>query len=154
LEAGRAIVQACTFNQSKIEVTVAANVVSSILTANQAEGGFRVRNHADKRTQMAFNEEDTIEWSAETRSHYQVTLGARGDARYLEGWQGPKKANGPFRWSGATSRLLLPVLRGKSYVLSRELSVPAQARSTVAGLHLDGKLVAPLTTHFPFSKTA
>jgi hypothetical protein len=144
LDAGRAIVQACTFNQSKLQVSVATNVASAILTANQADGGFRVRNHAGKRTQMALNEEDAIEWTAAARAHYQIAVGERGDSRYLEAWFGPEKANRPFRWSGAASRLVLPVLPGKTYTLTLELSVPARAVSPDAGLYLDGKQLAPL----------
>ncbi len=68
LDAGRAIVQACTFGQSKVQVSVGTNVTSAILTANQAEGGFRVRNRAGKHTQAALNEEDSIEWSAAARA--------------------------------------------------------------------------------------
>ncbi len=53
LDAGKAIVEACTFNRDKLEVLVGSNVVSAILTANQASGGFRVKNQAGKRAQMA-----------------------------------------------------------------------------------------------------
>ncbi|HWI58098.1 MAG TPA: glycosyl hydrolase family 28-related protein [Bacillota bacterium] len=145
LEAGRTIVQACTFNQSKLQVAVGTNVTSAILTANQAEGGFRVRNDAGKRTQMAVNEQDTFEWAAEAKSHYLITVGARGDARYLETWHGPEQAARPFRWSGSASRLLLPVLPGKPYALTLDLSAPAQAVSAGAGLYWNGKQLAPLT---------
>jgi hypothetical protein len=144
LDAGRAIVQACSFNQSKLHVAVNTNVASAILSANQAEGGFRVRNRAGKRTQIALNEEDAVDWTAEARAHYQITLGQRGDARYVDAWHGPEKAPRPFRWSGAASRLLLPVLPGKPYALALELKVPEQALSEEAGLYLDGKRLAPL----------
>jgi hypothetical protein len=144
LDAGRAIVQACSFNQSKLHVAVGTNVASAILSANQAEGGFRVANRAGKRTQMALNEEDAVDWTAEARAHYQITFGERGDARYVDAWHGPEKSPRPFRWSGAASRLLLPVLPGKSYVLSLELRVPEQALSEEAGLYLQGKKLAAL----------
>jgi hypothetical protein len=145
LDAGRAIVQGCTFNQAKLEVAVATNVISAILSANQAEGGFRVRNRAGKRTQTALNEEDALNWTAEARAHYQITLGERGDARYLEGWHGPERASRPFRWSGAVSRVVLPLLPGRNYTLTLDLGVPAQALAAAdAGLYLEGKQLAPL----------
>ena len=57
LDAGKAIIQACTFAEDRLQVQVGTNVLSAILTANQAAGGFRVANHAGKRTQSALNEE-------------------------------------------------------------------------------------------------
>jgi hypothetical protein len=57
LDAGKAIVQGCTFNRKGIHVQAAKDVRSAILTGNQAEGGFQVDNQAGKRLQMAANEE-------------------------------------------------------------------------------------------------
>ena len=153
LDAGRAIVQACSFNQAKLQVAVAANVTSAILSANQAEGGFRVRNRAGKRTQMALNEQDALDWTTEARAHYRITIGARGDARYLEAWHGPEKADRPFRWSGAVSRFMLPVLPGRSYTLTLDLQVPGHAFSPDAGLYFDGKLLAPLKSQSSLEAT-
>lgn len=59
LEAGKAIIQGCTFQQKGTNVQVGENVRSAILTANQANGGFRVDNQAGKRTQSVANEEAT-----------------------------------------------------------------------------------------------
>jgi len=56
IDAGKAIVQACTFSEKKLAVAVGTNVQSAILTANQANGGFRVKNEAGSRTQGALNE--------------------------------------------------------------------------------------------------
>ena len=56
LDAGKAIVQGCTFAHKGLNVQVGSNVVSAILTANQAAGGFRVNNQAGKNTQSALNE--------------------------------------------------------------------------------------------------
>ena len=58
LDAGKAIIQGCTFNRSKLAVTVESNVISAILTGNQAQGGFRVNNHAGSRTQAELNEKE------------------------------------------------------------------------------------------------
>lgn len=146
LEAGRAIVQASTFHQSKVDIGVGSNVVSAILTANQAEGGFRVRNLAGKRLQMALNEEDAFAWNETARGFYQIRIGARGDGRFVESWHNPEKSDRPFRWSGAESRLVLPVIPGKAYTLILELSVPAPALSSEAGLYLADQKLAPLST--------
>jgi hypothetical protein len=58
LDTGKAIVQGCTFNRSKLHVAVESNVISAILTGNQAAGGFRVKNQAGNRTQAELNEKE------------------------------------------------------------------------------------------------
>jgi hypothetical protein len=57
LDAGKAIVQGCTFARKGIHVQAAKEVRSAILTSNQAEGGFQVDNQAGKRLQTFANEE-------------------------------------------------------------------------------------------------
>jgi hypothetical protein len=57
LDAGKAIVQGCTFDKPGTHVAAAKDVKSAILTGNQAKGGFRVDNQAGKRTQAMANEE-------------------------------------------------------------------------------------------------
>jgi len=125
-------------------VQVGSNVVSAILTANQASGGFRVDNQAGKHTQSALNEEDNITWTREALSHYQVRVGSQGDARYLQGWHGKEGGRAPYRWSEPVSRLLLPVTPGESYTITLEGDVPTQAITPEAGLYLEGKRIAPL----------
>src|SRR3974390_3431634 len=56
LDAGKAIVQGCTFVQKGLDVQVGSNVLSAILTANQAAGGFQWTNQAGKKAQSALNE--------------------------------------------------------------------------------------------------
>ncbi len=64
LDAGKAIVQGCTFaRKGKTDVQVKEPVQSAILTANQAAGGFRVDNQAGKRVQTLANEEAPAEAS-------------------------------------------------------------------------------------------
>jgi hypothetical protein len=121
LDAGKAIVQGCTFAQEGLNVQVGSNVVSAILTANQAAGGFRVDNQAGKHTQSALNEEDNIAWTREALSHYQVRVGRQGDSRYVQGWHGKE-----------------------AYTITLEGDVPAQAVTADAGLYLEGKRIAPL----------
>ncbi|HYG35032.1 MAG TPA: glycosyl hydrolase family 28-related protein [Clostridia bacterium] len=144
VDAGKAIVQGCTFSRDKVHVAVSSNVVSAILTGNQAEGGFRVNNQAGVRAQIALNEEDHLQWTKAARLNYQVELGKNGDGRYLENWHGPENADRPFRWSGAASRFILPVAPGKRYTVTLELDAPPQALNDAAGLYLKGKKIAPL----------
>ncbi len=159
LDAGKAIVQGCTFNRSKLDVLVQSNVVSAILSANQAEGGFRLKNFAGRKTLLALNQEDSITWTKAARAHYQITLGQRGDGRYLENWHDAEHAGRSARWSRARSKLLLPVIPHKRYTLSIEANISTQALSADAGVYVDGKLVAPLkegslvTANLPASAT-
>jgi len=144
LDAGKAIIQGCTFGEEGLNVQVGSNVVSAILTANQAAGGFRVDNHAGKRAQSALNEEDAIAWTREALSHYQISVGKEGDGRYLQGWHPREGGGSPFRWSGPISRLLLPVVPGEPYMITLEVKVPDQAISPQAGLYAGDKRIAPL----------
>jgi hypothetical protein len=153
LDAGKAIVQGCTFNQENLHVAVGSNVTSAILTANQAAGGFRVENHAGRRAQIALNEEDSIEWTTEARGHYRIEVGGAGDGRYLQGWHGPERSGRPFRWSMPLSRLVLPVNPGVSYSLTIEAELPKSALAADAGLYLDGKMIVPLTQGVPITAT-
>ena len=144
LDAGRSIVQGCSFIQGGLSVQVGAEVVSAILTANQAAGGFRVENQAGERTQMGLNEADPVVWTEEARCHYRIEVGAAGDDRYLRGFHGRERVDRPCRWSMASSSLVLPVPRGKPYTVTLEANIPAHALSPEAGLYRDGVLLAPL----------
>jgi Pectate lyase superfamily protein len=147
LDAGKAIIQGCTFAQEGLDVEVRSNVVSAILTDNQAPGGFRLDNQAGKRTQSALNEEDAVAWPPEALAHYQLGIGSPGDGRYLQGWYGPEGGSEPFRWSAPVSRLLLPVVPDEPYKITLEVKVPAQALTPEAGLYLEGRRIAPLQTN-------
>jgi hypothetical protein len=147
LDAGRAIIQGCTFGEDHLHVQVQSNVTSAILTANQSPGGFQFENHAGARTQAGLNEPDPIPWSRETLAHYRIQLGAASDSRYLLGWFGPEKSDRPFRWSGPNSKLVLPVNAGERYSLMLEWMVPPIAQAADAGLYCDGKLLVPLSTN-------
>lgn len=147
LDAGRAIVQGCTFGQENLHVQVGSNVISALLTGNQAPGGFRVENHAGKRAQIALNEEDAIEWTEAARSHYRLTIGGTGDGRYLQGWHSAERNERPYRWTLAEGRLLLPVLEGKSYSVAIELHAPKEAITPEAGLYWEDKRIASLSTN-------
>lgn len=151
LDAGKAIVQACTFGQENLHVQVGSNVVSALLTANQAAGGFRVENHAGRRAQIALNEVDSIEWTPDALRHYRIEVGAPGDGRYLQGWHGTERSDRPFRWTQARSQVLLPVPPGIACTLTLEAHVPDAAVSEDAGLYLDGQRLAPLVQGAPWT---
>ncbi len=57
IDAGRAIIQGCTFMQDRKAITVGPNATSVLITTNQAPGGLKVDNQAGPRTQMGFNEQ-------------------------------------------------------------------------------------------------
>ena len=149
LDAGKALIQGCTFALEGTHVRAGTAVRSAILIGNQAESGFRVDNQAGARTQMLANEQDPIEATPEARSHYQIDIGALGDGRFLQSWNGREHSPSEgvprtMRWSAATSTMSLPVVRGKSYRIAIELSVPEQAEMPDAGLYLEGKRIANL----------
>jgi len=139
LDAGRAIVQGCTFEQEGPHVQIAKPVKSALLVGNQASGGFETENLAGKRTQLSANEASPAEWTAEAKKNYCVAVGAEGDGRYLRGWHGRERA---MRWSTTESLLRLPVVVGEPYTLSLKLSVPKAAVSPDAGLYFEDKRVA------------
>jgi hypothetical protein len=57
LDAGKAIVQGCTFEKKGTHVQVRDKVKSAILTGNQADGGFLTDNKAGNRVQALANEQ-------------------------------------------------------------------------------------------------
>ena len=144
LDAGRTIVQGCTFDEDHVDVQVGPAVTSAILTANQAVGGFRVDNKAGGRTLTGLNEADPVDWTDKARAHYRLDVGAAGDGRYLTGFLGHENLGRPFRWSGGTASFLLPVPMGKACTVTLECETPKYAVAADSGLYLDGKLLAPL----------
>ena len=144
LEAGKAIVQACTFEQEGLNVRVEPKTRSAILMGNQAAAGFRVENAAGARTQVGLNEVDSIAWTADARDHYRIEVGAVGDGRYVRSWHGREGQEKPFRWSLGQSFVTLPVNPGKEYTVALELTAHPQAVESESGLYLDGKKLAPL----------
>ena len=124
---------------------VGVHVVSAILTANQALGGFVMDNQAGGRAQIALNESDaTTVWTPEMFAHYRIRIGV-GDSHYLRGWHGREGAKEKlWRWSGPDSKLVLPVSPNERYTLLLDAEVPPPAVSEESGLYLEGKRLAPL----------
>ncbi len=152
LDAGKAVVQGCTFAQEGTHVRAARGVRSAILIGNQAESGFQVDNQAGSRTQLVANEEDPVEATPAARAHYRIQVGALGDGRFLQQWTGRDRGalDGkphPMRWSTAHSLLKLPVVRGKPYRITVLLSVPPHAEAPDAGLYAGDHCLARLDRH-------
>jgi hypothetical protein len=144
IDAGRAIVHSSTFGEDHLQVRIGKDVTSAVISANQAEGGFRIDNQAGRRMQSGLNEGDHIEWTHEARSHYRIAMGEAGSGRYIGGCHGAEVG---ARWSLPVASLLLPVTPGKAYTITIKLMAPPQSISAEAGLYLDGKQVAPLTSN-------
>ena len=144
LDAGRAIIQACTFAEDHLHVQVATNVLSAILTANQAVGGFQVENHAGNRAQIALNETGVIEWTKVALANYRVQVGSQGDEPYLRNWLGRENATNTFRWSQMSSRIVLPVMPHEYHTVRIDGEVPVAAVAADTGLYLNGRQLVPL----------
>jgi len=141
LDAGRAIVQGCTFEQEGTHVHIAESVKSALLVGNQAQGGFVAENHAGHRTHLAANEPGPAEWTDEAKKHYRVSVGAEGDGQFLRRWHGREEG---FRWSMAESQLRLPVVPNEPYTLTLKMNIPKTAISSEAGVYMEGKRLATL----------
>lgn len=149
IDAGKTILQGNTFADGDTHIKVAAEVVSAIITGNQAESGLVVDNEAGARSQIALNEVSPIEWTKKALAHYSISVGSRGDRLYLRGWHGQEKAGewpdgGTKRWSGADSVLKLPVIPRKSYTITLDVHVPGYALDPGNGLYLGDKKLADL----------
>lgn len=150
IDGGAAIVQGSTFAGHRTHVTVGETVRSALLSANQAPGGFNVRNAAGKRTQALGNEVSPVEWTAAARAHYRIRVGREGDEPYLDGWHGRERAGDrattltTFRWSLPGARLRLPVNAGKAYTIRVAAEMPGAALAPDAGLYLGERRIVAL----------
>lgn len=152
VDAGKIIVQASTFGSGDLHVKVGEKVRSAILMANQAESGFRVENHAGKRTQAIGNEEDPLEWTEEMLGNYKIQLGRPHDGRFLMRWFGPEppgkkdKDTPTWRWSSAASDMILPILPKTEYEVTLRADIPVAAVDSTSGVYLGNERLAPLPT--------
>lgn len=147
IQAGKAIVQGCSFGEGALNARVGAKVRSAIFIGNQASDGFAIENGAGKRTQSIGNEQETVQWTDDARLHYRIDIGTAGDKRYVRSFHGQetmpwKGRSRHSRWSGEVSELILPVAPGKQYALSLDLSLPEYAISSDMGLYLGDRRIA------------
>lgn len=149
LDAGRNIVQSCTFELGGMHVQVAEPVRSAMITGNQAQGGFHIENAAGKRTQALANEIDLFDAEPLARNHYRVAIGQEGDDPFLRFWHGREHMGAEpnarhMRWSQGKSVMRLPVASGRAYRLALELNAPPQTVDAASGIYLGEQRIAPL----------
>lgn len=147
LDAGRAIIQACSFADGQSHIRVAAGVQAAAIMGNQSPVGVRIENLAGKRARLSANEEDTIEWTTEARQHYRIDVGEPGDTRYLEQYYGVEgasewKGKDSKRWLGEKAAIKLPVQPGRSYQVSIDLFVPQHAAGR-GGIYVGSRELKP-----------
>ena len=150
LEAGKAIVQGCTFAQEGTNVLVGEGVRSAILMGNQARRRIP-RRQSDPQSPSNPWPTKRIPWKlSPMRNRITESMWASpATAISSSGWHGREPAAADtvaagMRWSAAVSRLDLPVLANRPYRIAIRVSVPKQAVSPEAGLYLDGKRIAPI----------
>ncbi|MDO5554750.1 MAG: glycosyl hydrolase family 28-related protein [Planctomycetia bacterium] len=123
INAGKIIVQGCTFQQSGIHALVGKETRSAIFSGNQAEGGFNVLGNL-KHVLCSANEPSPFA-SPEAIEHYRIRLGTSIDAACLVNWYGREEENAlPYRWSSGSSGLLLPVALHKPYTVELACDIP------------------------------
>ena len=151
-EAGSITVSSCDFSGQGLSVRVGEKADSALLIGNQALRSFRVDNRAGERTVTLANKTRSIKWKEKGKLRYRLSMGVVGDESYLLGWNsgGPAPAHGEFpgfkamRWSGAASRLVLPVVAGKAYRMKVYAHVPEHSVSDENGIYLDGQRIVAL----------
>lgn len=147
---GKIIVQASTFGAGDLHATIGKNVRSAILMANQATAGFHVDNQAGKKTQLIGNEETPEELSDEALGDYVLKIGGGDDGMYVTRWFGAEppgknpEDTSTWRWSGASSDLVLPIRANTEYEVTFKAQVPEAAVDENSGIYLGKKLVTPL----------
>lgn len=149
LEAGTSIVQGCTFGDAGVHIRVGKNARSAIIMGNQSGEGLLVKNLAGPRAQLVGNnEEGGVHWTPEARVHYQLTVGERGDGRWLQGVYGRERirtssGDRTFRWTTGSTQLTLPVRPGRAYSISITLQIPQAAIAPDAGVYVGKTRVIP-----------
>ncbi|MBP5092657.1 MAG: hypothetical protein J6332_01240, partial [Abditibacteriota bacterium] len=79
---GRAIVNACTFNESTLDIRVGKEMGSTIITSNLSRGGLKVDNFAKGFVKLNDNEPLAPEITDKEKEHYVLDIGSPGDVRY------------------------------------------------------------------------
>jgi hypothetical protein len=146
--AGRVQIQNSTFGTAQPSVELGPEVKHAIVRGNNGIAGVRVINNAP-RTIISDNEEDPIVWNEEALGHFQLDIGAEGDARYLSGWMGPEPARewqqgGQRRWSSANSVIDVPIRANTPYKVELDVHVPVAAIGPASGLYAGDSCVVPI----------
>ncbi len=150
IDRGKAIVQGNTFHWGLSHVAVGRDVVSAIITGNQAEGGLYIMNYAGKKTQLAYNETPPDMPKKDMLKNYILDIGGIGDRNFLENWHGSESAPEwgkpgiSKRWSKQNSAIRLPILPNKEYTLTLDVYIPPQARQGDSAILLNDEVLASL----------
>jgi hypothetical protein len=143
IDAGKAIVQGCTFGIGEICVFVNPRVLSAILMGNQADDGFIVDNQAGTKTQMIGNEGQTIEWTRQAMSHYQIDIAEGAGGIFGIGMSGKKCRTGIRHRAMDRRTIATDSADAEGYRLYGDsASVDRPMRSTKAGIYQGDKRIA------------
>ncbi len=152
LDAGKAIIQGCTFGDGDTHISIGAKVRSAIISGNQTEEVFEVKNGAGKRAVIYGNSADPSALDSKALLNYRVLFGSDGDRKFVRHTHLKEKIDShkkwkSFRWTMPNTILSLPVIPSKTYTVVVHIAVPKQALSQDAGLYYNGKLLVPIKNH-------
>ncbi|MBR5627176.1 MAG: hypothetical protein IKW74_06105, partial [Thermoguttaceae bacterium] len=166
IQAGRAVIQGCSFDQPGYDVRVGKDAGTVILSSNLARGGFNVTGDTKHVVQSA-NEPESENIQINDLKNYQFKIGDLGDFKYLKNWFAPEEEPGPptpghstsadepdkpvmipCRWSGSNSQIILPVVPDTAYRIQLHLNVPEGAvqHEEETGIYLQNEKLASLQT--------
>jgi hypothetical protein len=153
IESGRAILQGNSFNQEgNHHVIVGKGAGPVVATGNLAYPAFDIRAAAGVQVLSSANQEETLAWTDEAKGHYIITVGSKGDSRYLDNWNAQESGKAePLitpsrRWSRGESFIRLPVKRGVAYAIVLQASVPGKAISKESGIYLGETRLAEIAS--------
>ena len=147
VDAGKTIIQGNTFKEGDLHVSVAKGVASALISTNQADGGLIVKNLAGARTVSIGNQGPPVVLTQSQKAFYTMPIGATNDGQFVRRWYGREPGNfwngkGTMRWSGPNAEIVLPVIPGKAYKVTLDMSVPKPAMMPGAGIYVGATKVA------------
>ncbi|MGI5832882.1 MAG: glycosyl hydrolase family 28-related protein [Thermoguttaceae bacterium] len=156
LEAGKAILSSNTFMDEGMCVSIGEKMENTILTGNQASGGFNWLTDTEQTDVIAFaNEESRQLIKGDALESYRITFGKPNDTTFTEGiYQRESTPEYTFRWSHADSALKLPVPENREVQVDLAVTIPEEALAEnpeKAGIYLGEEKVASFTE--PGAKT-
>ncbi|MBO7393404.1 MAG: hypothetical protein J6U98_04290 [Abditibacteriota bacterium] len=158
---GRAIVNACTFNESMSDIVVGKDMGPTIITSNLSRGGLKVTNLSKGFVRLNDNEPLSAEMTAKDKEHYIVKIGSPGDCRYIspmhysedgnnpDGTEDPSLKGTRQRWTKGDSCLKLPTVPGRKYHVTVKVFAPKEALHEKCGLYFGGKRIMPIDNAGP-----
>ncbi len=150
---GRAIVNACTFDESTLDIRVGKEMGPTIITSNLSRGGLKVDNFAKGFVKLNDNEPLAPEITDKEKEHYILKIGAPGDVRYTtpmyesedahnpDGTPDPTLKGAKQRWSRGDTCFKLPTIPGKKYHVTFNIYAPKDAVYDKCGFYFGGKRI-------------